>query len=131
MKTNLDSVFKVNSTLEKDGVWFLVNEETGFLVRRFSPMNPQYRSAITTLLKPFARQIQLGQMDPKKELEIGVKVFVRICMVDWKGIVIDGENVPYSEETAIKFFLALPELFKRIEEYASDFSSYREDLGNS
>ena len=32
MKTNLDSLFKVNKDLEKDGIWFELGE-TSFLIR--------------------------------------------------------------------------------------------------
>jgi hypothetical protein len=52
-------------------------------------------------------------------------------MVDWKGVVIDGVETPFSKEIAIKFFCNLPALFEAIYSYATAIETYKEDLGNS
>jgi hypothetical protein len=132
MKTNLDSLFKTDNALEKEGVWFMVSEEAGFLVRRFGGANAsKVKQAIAKYYKPYSRQVENGTIAAEKEKEILVTSFVEASMVDWKGIEIDGEIVPYSREVAIKFFCALPELFEAIYSYATAVESYKEDLGNS
>lgn len=131
MKTNLDSIFKINEVLASKGVWFNINETTGFLVRRFGPDNPQAKAAHAVHIAPYARQIQMKTLDGAKAKEINVKVFVDVSMIDWRGIEMDGEETPYSKEAALKLFLALPELFDKIQDYAMDFVSYKEDVGNS
>lgn len=132
MKTNLDKLFKNDKSLEESGIWLKLSEETGFLVRRFGGYNSQkVKSALAKHYKPYARLVENGTLDPIKEKEIMIKVFVESCLIDWKGVEIDGVETPFSMEIAVKFFTALPELSETIVNYASDSKNYREDLGNS
>jgi hypothetical protein len=131
MKTNLDGLFKVSDEIEKEGVWFMVSETAGFLVKRFNRSNPNVKAAFAAHFKPYARQIELGTLDQSKEHEIMVKIFVQSSLKDWKGIEIDGAVCPFNKDKATEFFIKLPDLFDLILQYASDFKNYREDLGNS
>lgn len=132
MKTNLDSLFKNDSKLEEAGIWLSLSENTGFLVRRFGGYNsPKVKAALAKHYKPYARLVDAGTMDPAKEREIMVKVFVESCIVNWKGIEIDGKEVQFSQELCVKFLTELPELSDTLVNYASDSKNYREDLGNS
>lgn len=137
MKTNLDRIFKTDADVEKTGVWFMVSDETGFLVLPFRPTNSRMKAAMATHFKPFARQIDLGTLDSEKEREIMVKIFVNACLVDWKGVEIEGKITPFSKEVAIGFLMRLPELYSTLIDYASDFKNFKEEfeeqqeLGNS
>lgn len=133
MKTNLDKMFKNNSELEDKGLWLLISEEPeiGFLVRRFGGENEsRVKAAMAKYYKPYARLIQNESLPAKKEKELVTKIFVDSCLVDWKGIEVDGSAVPYSKEKAIELLLSRPELLSTLQEYASDTKNYREDLGN-
>lgn len=131
MKTNLDSIYKTSSTLEKDGIWFDINSHTGFLIRPFKAANPRAKGAMAKYFKPYARQIENDALDIAKTQEININLFLDVCLVDWKGVEVDGKDVPYDRDTAAKFFAALPELFDSLWKHANDFKNYREDLGNS
>lgn len=131
MKTNLDKYFKTDSKLETEGVWFDLDDNVGFLVRRFGGNNsPSVKAAMQKHYKPYARQIEAGTLDQKKDLEIGVKVFVNACMLDWKGVEIDGKEVPFSKEAAVDLLIKLPDLSKALIDYAQSLDSYKVDLGN-
>lgn len=109
-----------------------LSEKTGFLVRRFGGLNsPKVKAAFARFYKPYARQIEAGTLDEKKEKEITAKVFVDSCLVDWKGVEIDGQEVKFSHEAAVKLLLALPDLMQSLQNHALDANNYREDLGNS
>lgn len=135
MKTNLDVFYKADESLEKSGVWFKLNEKTAFLVKPVNLQNHQYRRAHAIHFKPFKRQIEAGTLDPKKEQEILAKLFVEACLVDWKGVVIDGADTKFSKDIALEFFAHLPELFQTLVDYASDHKNYLEqvdeEVGNS
>lgn len=131
MKTNLDKLFKNNPKHENDGIWLNISEETGFLVKRFGGDNSnQVKAALALYYKPYARLIEMGTMDPKKEREIMLKVFINSCLIDWKGVEIDGSPAEFSKEAALAFLLELPELAETLMAYASDSKNYREELGN-
>lgn len=132
MKSNLDKIFKSDKGLEKDGVWFSYTETTSFLIRRFGGFNStKVKAALAKYYKPYARLIEMGTIPEEKEKEIMVKVFVESSIVSWKGIEIDGKEVEFSVDAAVKLLIHLPELSESLLEYASDSKNYREDLGNS
>ncbi len=131
MKTNLDKVFKTNESLEENGVWYAVSDETQFLVRRMSRANPRGKAAVAKYFTPFASQVAAGTLDPKKERSLMIRIFIDVCMVDWKGVEIDGKEVEYSPEVAFEFFTALPDLCDTLRAHAEDSKNYRVELGNS
>ena len=132
MKTNLDSLFKTNETIEQEGIWFEVATGVAFLIKRFGGYNsPKIKAALTKYYKPYARQIENGTMDQAKEKEIMVKVFVESCVLDWKGIEIDGVATPFSTAECVKLLVALPEMSDLLIQYATDYKNYKDDLGNS
>lgn len=132
MKTNIDKFFKTDADLEKNGQWhWLVEDVQGFLIRPFKSSNPRVKAAMAAHYKPHARQVELGTMDPVKEREISIKLFIQVCLVDWKGIEIDGEMAPCTKENALELFKELPDCFDTIWKYANDWTNFKEELGNS
>lgn len=132
MQSNLDKFFKNDENLESGGIWMEVDEGVKFLVKRFGGFNSsQVKSALAKHYKPYARQVELGTLPLKKEREIQNRVFVESCLLDWKGIVLDGKEAPFNKEDAVKLLTQLPELSDALVTYASDAKNYKEDLGNS
>jgi len=131
MKTNLDSIFKTSKDIEQSGVWFMVSDEIGFLVKRFGGSNmSQMKQAMAKYYKPFSKQIELGQLSTDKELELTAKAFVEVALLDWRGVKIDGVVTAFSREVAVNFLVSLPELFNVLMQYATNIENYREDVGN-
>lgn len=132
MKTNLDSVYKTDEKLEVEGRWIEFPNGAQFKLKRFGGMNSQKsRAILTKLIKPYTREIQLGTMDPIKDRKITATVFVRTCLVDWKGIESEGKEIPFSEATAIEILCDLPALLEELQLQAQSVDNYKEDLGNS
>jgi uncharacterized coiled-coil DUF342 family protein len=130
MKTNLHKSFKTDSDHEDGGIWMMTSEETGFLVRRFGGANEhRLKQAMAKHYKPYARLIQNDSLPAKKENEIITKIFVDACLVDWKGVEIDGVKTEFSKEKAIELLIELPELRTSLQEYAAETKNFREDLG--
>jgi hypothetical protein len=130
MKTNLDKLFKTNEDYEKNGVWFEISDTTGFLVKPLKPTNPNVKAAFANFYKPYARQIELGTLDDAKAQEIQVKMFVQACLVDWKGVEIDGKVREFDKTLAVEFFLNLPDLFETLWKHCQDFKNYQDEVGN-
>lgn len=130
MKTNLDKLFKVDADLEKNGVWFEISDTTAFLLRPFKATNPSVKAAMAHLYKPHARQIEMGTLADDKAIEINIKIFVKACLVTWRGVEIDGKEEEFTPELAVEFFKALPDLFLALWNHTQDFKNYREEVGN-
>ena len=88
------------------------------------------KAAMAKFYKPYARQVETGTLGAEKEREITCKVFVHSCLVDWKGVEIDGQECPFDADKAVELFLTLPDLMDTLVSYASDNKNYKEDLGN-
>lgn len=131
MKTNIDKFFKTDEDLEKNGQWHELTDKIGFLLRPFKSSNPRVKAAMAAHYKPHARQVELGTLDPDKEREISIKLFIQVCLVEWKGIEIDGKPTPFAPDVAMKLFKDLPDLFDTLWKYVNDWTNYKEDLGNS
>lgn len=132
MKTNLDGLFKTDSELEQGGVWFKISAETSFCLKRFGGTNAQkVKLAMAKYHKPHARLIENDALPLEEVNKIMAQVVASACLVDWKGVVVDGQELPCTQENAVKLFTALPELFNRLFEYISGSDSFKEDLGNS
>lgn len=132
MKTNLDSLFKTNELNEKEGIWIEVGDQVSFKCKMFGGANAhRIKQLQVKYLKPYTRQIENGLMDEKKERLIYTKIFVEACLVDWKGIVEDDKDVPFSPEKAVELFTSLPKLFDYLVGEATNNDRYVEDLGNS
>jgi len=130
MKTNLDKLFKSNIDFEKEGIWFEIGDSIRFRVRRFGGSNSEVKKAMVKYYKPFAKLIERGLLSDEKEKDIYIKSFIDACLVDWEGVEVDGEIVPFSFENAHKLFTNLPELVETLMEYAQASDHYRVDLGN-
>jgi hypothetical protein len=130
-KTNLDTAFKTNSELEMDGVWFSTTETTSFKCRRFGGVNTQkVRSASAKYFKPYSKQIDANALSDEKQRELTVKAFVEACLVDWRGVEVNGKELPFSIENAVKLLTALPALTDTLIKYTTEMDSYKEVLGN-
>jgi hypothetical protein len=129
--TNLDKLFKTDKVLEEEGIDFAIDEKTSFRVRHFSNANPKVKAAMAKYYKPYARQVELGTLDPAKGDEITMKLFIDTCLVSWTGIEMDGKPVECNKDNALTLFKRLPKLFDSLWAHANDFNNYREDLGNS
>lgn len=132
MKTNLDSLYKTDETMESEGIWFQASDTVKFRCRRFGGMNSTRVKAISSkYFKPYTKQIEMNTLPDKIQREIVVKSFVEACMVDWEGVIIDGVSMPFTVENAVLLLTRLPKLCDDLIEYSSKFDHYKEDLGNS
>jgi len=132
MKTNLDSIFKMDKSAEQEGIW-LKYGTTRFLVRRFGGENDLFQKAMAKYHKPHARQIELGTMGDKEKVEVLAKVFCSACLVRWENVEADGKPLECNFENSVKLLTSLPDLFDALYREANTMSNYKvesEDLGN-
>ena len=89
MKTNLDALYKTDASKEKEGFWYHVNQEIGFLIRRFGGKNAQRMKEISAnVWKPHAKRMK--SMTIEENDRVTTEAYVRSCVVDWKGIEVDA-----------------------------------------
>lgn len=141
METNLDQLFKTDSTLEQDGVDFVIVpedkskippvEEVSFRLRRFNSRNPRVKAAMASYYKPYSRQVEMGTLPVEKSEEITQKLFIDVCLVSWTGVKEKGVDLECNKANALALFKRLPDMFEALWTYANNFENFKEDLGNS
>ena len=132
MSSNLHKLFKMDSSLEQDGVWFEVTDTTKFKIRRFGGSNTKLSAAYAKHYKTKARLIESGQLPENESRRIFTSIFVESCLVGWEGVTDeDGNEIPFTVENAMNLLSDLPELFDTLWGEAKNQNNYREDLGNS
>ena len=132
MNTNLDSLFKTNSSLEKDGVVFSLGNGISFNLRRFGGSNAsKVKQAMAKYHKPYARLLESDKLSIEESNLIMAKVFVEACVISWEGIKnSDGSDIPFTFDNAVKLFTELPDLFQTLFNHCNSMDSFKEDLGN-
>ena len=127
-KSGLDD-YLTSKELEQDGVWLRFPGDRRFLVRRAGGSNTRFQRVLQHLMRPHRRQMDRGTLAPEKMIEIMRVAYAKAVVIDWDGIRDDaGQPVPLTEENAIAYFEAFPELFNEIIERAGEVATFSESL---
>ena len=115
----------MDSDLERDGVWFDLDEVTSIKVARVN--SPEYQKALREAMKPYKVQIKKGTVPDYVLHKIIGDVMSDHLVKDWKGLIVNGQEIEYSKKEA-KRILTDPKFaeFKDIIlEFANDAERYR------
>ena len=118
--------YKVDSAKSEDGVW-MEHDGAQFLIARFG--NIKFVNYLEKLRRPYERVISNGTISNDKLTEIGCRAIAKYILLDWKGLTVNGKEVPYSEDKAFEL-LIMPnaeEFRNLISNLSQDVEQYRED----
>lgn len=124
---DLFELFDTNRTSEEDGIWIDMNGVTKFKIRAFNA------KAVTDLreklMKPFQTMLRAGlEIADDKNEEIGLKVIAGSILADWEGVVIAGQEVPYTADAAYELLKKLPKLANFVAQNAMNTQNFRDEL---
>jgi len=129
---DLSKAFATNEAAEKDGVDVEFN---GAIFRVARTGNPAYRKLLSRLYKQhrFALESK-GDAAEKKSDEILSEVLSKTILLGWSGVETGGKPVPFSQEKAYEYLIALKEFRKFVSDASEDLERYKlyqeeEDLG--
>ena len=127
MVINLYQQFGTSKDLETNGVIFTLMDGVSFTLARAGGENIKYQKTMTSMLKPYKRQLSLGTLDDKIARGILIKAFCKGVLLSWDGVT-DKVNKPitFNEENAVKLFLDLPDLFDTLNEESQNMTNFRE-----
>lgn len=132
MKTNLDSKFKTNLNDEIEGKWFEVSEDTSFKLKRLGVgVSKRHQIEYQEFFKPYAAQFANNTIDPETELDLSMKAFAHTIISDWKGVIVDDEEVEFDKDLAYDILKEMPDLFDILLSKATKRENYIDSLGNS
>ncbi|AFU86926.1 tail assembly chaperone [Caulobacter virus Karma] len=130
IKIDMLDLFSTDRESEEAGVWIYLDEaeQTGFKIRALGA------KAVLDLREELTKKYQSliragGKLPDEKVEEINLKVIAGGVLADWKGIIVGGEEIPYSAEAAYTV-LSNPKLGKMsafIAQHSMDAQNYRDD----
>ena len=100
-------------------------------IHRAGGMNAKFMRAAA---KRRAR-LNAARNDLDASLRVLAEVYAEAVVIDWQGIELNGEPLPYSKENVIRAFVEAPEFFNVIRAEAEEASNFRDaqredDAGN-
>lgn len=123
----------IDTEKEEDGVWVEVGESAKLLIAHWG--NKAFTAAMRRYVTP--KQHRLKNMPEHEADALMAKVVVETILLDWQGLTLGGQEVPYSKAKAIELltsrkFRSFREL---VESLAKDDEQFRlaemeEDMGN-
>lgn len=128
--------FATDPTKEVEGARIEVDGETTLIIARYD--NKAFRKLRSKLLEPYVTARGRKGATEEQAQEVLERCLGETVLLGWEGLMLDGEEVPYSKEKAIEL-MKDPRLvdFKEMVMYQSQLlenyrlEAFEEDLGNS
>ena len=130
-KVNLFNLFATDLDKVENGTWVAISPGVSFRLARLN--RPEFNAVRNKLMEENSVTFNVLKSTQKhKELEelssqIFAKVLARAIVKDWKGVTVDGAEVPFTEEAceAILIDPAMVDLVTHIVNLANDRENFR------
>lgn len=119
--------FAIDKEAAEKGRWFPLAEDGKVKVCRLN--NPAFKAECVRLQKPHLHILRSKSAEKEALLDdITRKAMAKTILVDFEGIVLNGEPIPYSPENAYYLFVKYPDFQEKISQLATGDNFRPEDL---
>lgn len=120
----------IDTVKEVEGIWFNIDGETSILVARM--YNPNFNKLFEKESAPYRSTAKRGLLGNEKAEQIMSKVIASTVLLDWKGLQLNGEDLPYNTKNCIEILTNIKYApFKQLViDFAEDQANYREEAMN-
>ena len=124
--------FKTSKIAEENGIEckFKANEDgtiPTFFIARACRSNVRWTKAYETYTRPFKTEIDDKTISEDEAHKINVKIFCNSILTGWKNIQDEsGKNIEFSFDNAVALFIALPDLYEKLDENSKEMSNFLE-----
>lgn len=125
---DIRKIYATNVNKETEGAWSQ-DLGDGLRLKVARLKNPNFRKLYQRLTKPYERQIRNRTLDDATENSILVQCLAKTVLLDWKKLVLDGVELPYSVENAVKVLgdAELSDFRDLVVDLANDAELFREE----
>jgi len=115
---------------EENGKWYQYDTKTKFKLARFG--NKTHTAKTKALLNEHNNLANGGIMTTEEQIEMNA-ILMSTIVVDWKGLIMNGKKLDYSEDAVKDIWMddRLKDFRKAIEGYADNGSNFRERVVKS
>ena len=126
--TDIRKLYATNVNKETEGAWSQ-DLGDGMRLKVARLKNPNFRKLYQRLTKPYERQIRNRTLDDATENSILAQCLAKTVLLGWEKLVLDGEELPYSTDAALKILKddGLADFRDLVVDLASDAELFREE----
>lgn len=88
--------------------------------------SPQYRNTSLMFTRRRIRNGARSEFDPEKLEKENIEVLAA-CTLSWKGVVLEGKELPCTRENAVMLYTRFPWVKEQVERFVIDRTSYFRD----
>ena len=122
---NTYSMFKVDETKEKHGIWVRYGDIGDFLVARVGSGSSDFDRLWKVKRKPYRRQIEQEIIDDKVFSHLLLETFASTALLGWRNVRDANDcEIPFSRTNAVELLTDLPELGLALFNAASDYQNF-------
>ncbi len=116
--------FKTDEQAEVEGVWVPLSATARVKLARVG--NPRYQSCLKRLSLPYIKPgMRMSDIPEETYQAITKEAVAEAILVDWDGVIREGEVVAYSKEMALSA-LQMKDFFELVLAAANSMETYRE-----
>ena len=123
---DIRKLFGSNKAKESEGTWCPIGGGIDVKVKRIGQSNKPFSSEQLKMLKPFSKQIAMNTMDADVLRQINSKLIAKHVIVDWRGVSIDGVEIPFSKEKFLEFANDMPDFYHDVFAAAAEMQNFQD-----
>lgn len=117
------SALRSDRNLQNDGNW-VKDVLPGLDIKVRSTGSMIFKKRMAECLKPFNK---LGKEPTIEQQEdISRRVVAETILLDWKGVVLDGEELEFTQENALRLFEEIPDFLVAVSQSAGNLETFKE-----
>lgn len=122
---DLKKKYGTDPALEQDGVDLHLGGDAYITVARAGGANARYEREVQRTLRPHARKMQAGTLSEDDAREMLQRVYAKTVVLGWRGVQIDGADLPFSEANCLRLFKDVPEVWSIVQDEATRLGNYQ------
>lgn len=116
--------FRTNKEWELNGVWVDLGDGAQVKVARHG--NPNHKRVVRELLKPYKQQVRNETLSDEIAERIQKDALIECLLLDWRGIELDGEELPFNRENVAKA-LQIEDFYNDVRFLTESFATFQSE----
>jgi hypothetical protein len=125
---DIDTLYGVDAS-KAQGAWLEV-AGASFLCKHLNPGSIEWAKTMRDRTKKYRRIIEADMLSPEDDRKIAIEVFIDVCLLDWKDVIVKGNTVEFSKDNAASLFKTYPGLYLDVASAAADIKRFKTEEGD-
>lgn len=111
----------IDDAKQDSGVWATYRGVELLIARSTTA---RYVRELRRMQKPYQKQLAQGTHDPQRFQTDVHRAVAKCLLLDWRGLIVNGEEIPYSEDNAFQLLEQDPDAREFIAEFSTNIDNF-------